>query len=110
MSKMWNFINFLKRNKFKHIKMKKTIYLLFILLWACLLPDVHAQGLYGTQEENEESSSTPYAPSILRGEPDLPPPPGEGEEGVPLGEGVLLLAALAGARCTVRGARRKTKR
>ncbi len=87
--------------------MKKTIYIFLLTILTCSL---HAEGLYKNQEENKSASTTEYSPSILRAKPDLPPGPGIDEsEQVPLGEGLLLLAALAGARLAVHGARKKTK-
>ncbi len=87
--------------------MKKTIYIFLLTILTCSL---HAQGLYKNTEENNNTSTTEYSPSILRAKPDLPPGPGIDEsEQVPLGEGLLLLAMLAGARYAVHGARRKVK-
>ncbi len=88
--------------------MKKTIYIILLTILTCSL---HAQGLYKNTEENKTTSATEYSPSILRAKPEPPIGPGESEtDVVPVSGGLLLLAALAGARCMVHGARRKTKR
>ncbi len=83
--------------------MKKTIYIFLLTILTCSL---HAQGLYRNTEDGESPSgvwakspynSEEYSPSILRAKPDTPPGPGVDEsEQVPVGEGLLLLAMLAG--------------
>ncbi len=91
--------------------MKKVIYIFLLTITACLFTELHAQGLYKNQEENKATSTTEYSPSILRAKPDLPPGPGIDEsEQVPLGEGLLLLAVLAGLSAhRIHGKNRKTR-
>ncbi len=95
--------------------MKKTIYIILLTILTCSL---HAQGLYKNTEDGESPSgvwakspynSEEYSPSILRAKPDTPPGPGEDETALPVSGGMLLLAALAGARYAVHGARRRVK-